>query len=92
MNELMEGWTHVDAGVLSVWMHPKHGTYASGLFRLHDEQGFSLTDSLVACRERNWKPCVSQFKADALLAGWSREKIEQVVTAATNDAASVSVA
>lgn len=95
MFELMEGWERiatVGGSALVIWRHDVYGKYACGLFRLHDEKGFSLTDSLIECNRRGWKPCLQQFRADALRAGWSREKIEQTVSAALADASSVGLA
>lgn len=64
-------------------------TLADGLFRMHDEVGFSLTDSLIECRKRGWTPCLDQFRADAIRAGWKRERAQQVIDAAIADAAGI---
>jgi len=60
--------------------------YASGLFKLHDEIGFPLSFSLGECRKRGWEPCLMQFKADAIRAGWSPVRAERVIREAKADA------
>lgn len=83
--ELMSDWRSSGDGVLRVWDHPDHGTFVDGLFKMHDQEGFSLADSLMECRKRGWKPCLRQFVADALAAGWSRERAEREVQNAKAD-------
>jgi len=60
-------------------------TYATGLFRLHDEVGFPLACSIDECHKRGWKPCLLQFKADAIRAGWTADKARAVVREAVAD-------
>lgn len=60
-------------------------TFATNLFRMHDQEGFSLTDSFVECRKRGWHPCIQQFVADALRAGWPRDRAERIVREAERD-------
>lgn len=60
--------------------------FCDGLFRMHDEQGFSLTDSLQQCKRLGLVPCIHQFEAEALAAGWSREKVERTIKEAMTDA------
>ncbi len=93
MSELlmMEGWTKSDAGApLVLWRHHRHGAWATGLFRLHDEIGLSLADSLIECKKRGWQPCLGQFRADALKAGWASATIDQMISVAIADASCVS--
>ncbi len=63
-------------------------TYATNLFKLHDTHGFSLTDSMCECRRRGWFPCVGQFIADAIRAGWPRDRAERIVRESQADSAS----
>lgn len=56
-----------------------------GLFRLHDERGLPLVVMLDECRKRGWKPCLQQFVADAIKAGWPRERAERVIAEAQAD-------
>ena len=69
---------------LKLWEHGGK-VYAAGLFKLMDQEGFSLADSLIECKKRGWYPCLDQFRGDALRAGWSREKIDQVIKSAIAD-------
>jgi hypothetical protein len=69
---------------MAVWEHGGK-KYCSGLFRMHDEKGFSLTDSLIECQKRGWVPCLLEFRAEALRAGWSREKISGFLQEAAAD-------
>lgn len=69
---------------LILWKYKNH-IIADGLFRLHDELGFSLTCSLIECSKYNLTPAIEQFKVDAILAGWSMEKINQTVDHALVD-------
>ncbi len=59
--------------------------FCDGLFRMHDERGFSLTDSLIQCKERGLTPCISQFRSDAKSAGWTDDKIERTILEAQRD-------
>lgn len=54
-------------------------TYATNLFKMHDQEGFPLAMSLIECRNRGWIPCVEQFRADAIKSGWTRERAERVM-------------
>jgi hypothetical protein len=93
-SELTQGWVKVSRRSslpLVVWFHPKHGKYPDGLFAMHDQEGFSLADSLIQCNRLGWEPCLGQFRADALRAGWSRAKIEQVISGALADSASMGI-
>jgi hypothetical protein len=63
-------------------------TYVTGLFAMHNQEGFSLTDSILECKKRGSVPCVQQFYFDAIRAGWTKERARQVVDAAVADAAS----
>ncbi len=69
---------------LQLWEY-KGVIYASKLFRMHDQIGFSLTDSLIECKKRGMVPCLGEFRADALRAGWSVQKIEQVISTSQAD-------
>jgi hypothetical protein len=60
--------------------------FCDGLFRLHDERGFSLTDSLLECKRRGFRPCLMAFQLEAARAGWTREKADKVIADAKADA------
>lgn len=59
--------------------------FADGLFRMHDEQGFSLGDSLIQCKRLGLTPCLRQFETDARCAGWSEDKIARTLKEAQMD-------
>ena len=72
---------------LTVWKY-KDKLLAGGLFRLHDEKGFSLTDSLRECHKHHIIPCLDEFRRHAAIAGWSHEKIERTISEAQADSQS----
>lgn len=75
--------------LLKLWEY--NGTvWASGLFKLHDQVGFSLTDSLIECQRRGWKPCLNDFRAEARRAGWEPERIDRTIESAISDAKAMS--
>jgi len=59
--------------------------YVSGLFRLHDEVGFPLPCAIDECRKRGEVPCLAQFKADAIRAGWTADRADRVIAEALAD-------
>jgi hypothetical protein len=61
--------------------------FATNLFKLHDTHGFPLANSVDECRRRGWVPCLDQFIADAIRAGWPRERAQRTVDEAKADAA-----
>ena len=69
---------------LKLWYYNDR-TYVSGLFKMHDEQGFSLADSLIQSEKHDLIPCLKDFKVDALRAGWSMDKIDRTIEEALND-------
>lgn len=75
----------VDNSPLKIFVY-KGQKFASGLFQMHDEQGFSLTDSLQQCKRFGLVPCIHEFEAEALAAGWSREKVDRTIKEAMTDA------
>jgi len=77
---LMDGWGKSEAVPLVLWFHARYGVYACGLFRMHDEVGFSLSDSLIECKKRKYRPCLAQFRADAIRAGWGDSQIELTIS------------
>ena len=74
----------VPGNPLTIWKW-RGQLMVDGLFRMHDEKGFSLTDSLIECKKRNLIPCLDQFRADALKAGWSNDKIDRVIGESSSD-------
>lgn len=77
MNTTVEQLT--DAGQLPILHRYGGKVYASGLFQLYDQEGIHPTDSVAMCRQRGWVPCLSDFRACALRAGWKREKIDAIL-------------
>src|SRR5271170_7393597 len=73
------------AGPLKIWSYGGK-LYASGLFKMADQEGFSLCDSIVQCRERGIIPCLGDFRAEAIKAGWARDKIDEIIKSALADA------
>lgn len=64
-----------------------------GVFKMHDQEGFSLTDCLIQCHDRNLRPDWMSFYADAKKArdasggkAWTWEKTEKIVREALTDA------
>lgn len=86
VESLMDGWIKSGKGPLVIWTHERLGIFADGLFTLHDQEGVSLTDSLIFCRKRGITPCTGQFVADAIRAGWSKEKANEALDSAYSDA------
>lgn len=71
-------------------LHEWNGwVFASGLFALHDTHGFPLAESIIECYRRRWLPCLNDFRACALRAGWSKETIERTIAEALQDAGSM---
>lgn len=74
--------------ILRIWEY--NGVrWASGLFRLHDQEGFQLADSLIECKRRGLRPCLLDFHAEALRAGWESDHINRVIESAVADAAAM---
>lgn len=66
-----------------------HGqVVCDGLFKLHDQMGFSLSDALIECRRRGWIPAIKQFVLDAMQAGWSERTILSTLREANADGGS----
>lgn len=70
-------------------------TFCDGLYRMHAEMGFPLTDSINECRNRGWIPCVEQFIHDAVM-DWkdvptteAKERARRIVDSAMADAAGI---
>lgn len=61
-------------------------TVATNLFRMHDEVGFSLADSISQCVSMGWVPALDQFVDDAFMAGWPMDRARRLVHDACNDA------
>lgn len=59
--------------------------FASGLFAMMDQEGFPLSASIDQCRDLGWHPCLEQFIADAMRAGWTRTKAVDRVREACTD-------
>jgi hypothetical protein len=53
--------------------------FCDGLFAMHDQLGFPLACSVAECARRGWVPCLFSFRCDALRAGWSKERIDEVM-------------
>ena len=59
---------------------------ASGLFAMHDQEGFPLADSLLQCKLRGWSVNWPDYYAAAHAAGWSFRKTSRMVAEAIRDA------
>ena len=57
----------------------------AGLFRLHDEIGLHLADATVKVLGMGMLPSFSDFAANALSAGWRRERVEAVFSEVRHD-------
>ncbi len=85
----VDEWTSFgNRGKLQIFEHPKYGRFVTGLFYMHDTEGFALTDSLFQCKKTGLTPCLRQFVADAILAGWTYDKAVRVVREALVDSMS----
>lgn len=56
-----------------------------GLFKLHDQAGFSLTDSLMECAKRQWRPDWHDWYISAHASGWPFDRTRRVVEQAIAD-------
>lgn len=56
-----------------------------GLFQMHDQQGFSLTDSMIQCKKHGMLPGLIDFCIEARKVGWSWELITRTVREAIGE-------
>ena len=57
----------------------------AGVFAMHDTFGFLLADSLMAAKTRGYEISLPSFVADAIVAGWKKNRAIQKVKEALND-------
>lgn len=68
-------------------IHPHHETgFVCGLFRFADQDGIPLAVSLSRCREIGRQPDISNYIAEAWLAGWDDERIRHKLAEGFADA------
>lgn len=57
----------------------------TGLFQMHDQEGFPLSMSLAECHDRGALPSLVDIVASAHKAGWPRDKVERWLEAETSE-------